>query len=134
MSLLPTAQGLQVVTTMLNNAFGDDAVIQWEFGDRRQELPVKKVYISLGVNKTDVNFQESRQNGSTLVRKLTLEALVITPKTYDGANFSHILDTMLDGIYAGLQYYTLYRFESGPVKYSTSLGALVMPVYITISF
>lgn len=134
MSLLPTAQGLQVVTTMLTNAFGNTATVQWEFGNRRQELPVKKVYISLGVNKTDVNFQESRQNGSTLVRKLTMEALVIAPKTYDGASFSHILDTMLDGIYAGLQYYTLYRFESGPVKYSTSLGALVMPVYITISF
>lgn len=79
MSLLPTAQGLQVVTTMLTNAFGNTATVQWEFGNRRQELPVKKVYISLGVNKTDVNFQESRQNGSTLVRKLTMEALVIAP-------------------------------------------------------
>ncbi len=125
---------LNTVISILTAAVSEDAEVMKEFTGQKQEIPLTKTVVSAGIKKTDVKYERDEE-GITIQRRITVEALICAPKKSNSSHLFMLLDKMFSGIISahGTRI-SLYGFSSDNIKYSSSLGALVLPLYITVGF
>ena len=96
-------------------------------GFARSMLP-----ISAGIKKTDVKYIEAEETSSHQ-RKLVVEALVCAPKNCSSESLIFLLDKIFQKSFESHgKTITLYGFSTDSIRYSSSICALILPIYITV--
>lgn len=123
---------LNTVISIIKSAVGDSAAVTKEFTGNKQELPLKSIVISAGIKKTDVKYIEAEE-ASSHQRKLVVEALVCAPKNCSSESIIILLDKIFQKSFESHgKTITLYGFSTDSIRYSSSICALILPIYITV--
>ncbi|MBE6799547.1 MAG: hypothetical protein E7525_07255 [Ruminococcaceae bacterium] len=123
-----------VLATMAGKKTFEDIAIIKEFPRERRDNPLGGVVISLGAESisvkklSDKNGIEAAASPMTVKVKLT----VCVPKSYGGNHCYDVLDRIIEALGELITTYNVASIESGELKYSSTLRALVLPVTVTI--
>lgn len=128
-------QTLNTVTGLIRTAVGADADVSIEFSGTRQTLPVRRNCVSTGVHETSVTYGKDKDGNQTVTRTVTVEAIICSPKTAGASQMTLLFDRILSGlITANGRTVTLCDVSSNKISYSSSLGALILPMYVKVTF
>jgi hypothetical protein len=124
---------LNTLTAAISTALGSTATVGVEFTGRKMELPVKNLHIATGIRNLSVSYSIDAEGNRRQSRALTVEALICAPKTAKGTAIAEVVDGILT---AALSETTppLVKFYTSRASYSTTLGAIIQSVFITVEF
>ena len=123
---------LNTVINLVKTAVGDSAAVTKEFTGNKQELPLKSIVISVGIKKTDVKYV-NLEDTTSHQRKMVVEALICAPKNCSSESIVNLLDKIFKKAFESHgNAITLYGFSSDYIRYSSSICALILPIYITV--
>lgn len=106
-----------------------------EFPAVRRDTPLKKVAVSVGVDKLKVQLAEEKLKLSAGAAPTTVRAklTLCAPKTFTGQTCYGIIHNIVKGLGAMAANYNITGVETGELKYSSALGLLVLPITVTFS-
>jgi hypothetical protein len=124
---------LNSLTSAISKTLGSKADVDIEFTGRRMELPIKTVQVATGIRNASVSYTYDSEGNKNTVRNLTIEALICAPKTEKGVTLADIVDGILTASLSDGSP-TLQKFYTSRANYSTTLGAIIQSVFITVEF
>lgn len=124
---------LNSLTSAIEESLKGKATVGLEFTGRKMELPIKTVHVATGIRNASVSYTYDSEGNKNMVRNLTVEALICAPKTAKGVTLADIVDGILTASLSDGSP-TLQKFYTSRANYSTTLGAIIQSVFITVEF
>ncbi len=111
-----------------------DMTVTTEFPSTKQDLPLQKPIISVGLEGITVSGTENDMpitvNASPIYYKIGLTLCV--PKFSTGTECHNAVDKVVKALTPTVMEYTVTDVTVGAVKYSSALGALTVPITLRI--
>ena len=130
---------LSNVRSKLTAASGTAIRYVTEFPATRQDLPLSGPVAAVGIGRMTVeNTKDEEGNVRYVTAKASSSMVTVTitlciPKTKLSAGYAGTLDTLLAAAKNLTTAYQVLSITTGDAKYSSSVGALVIPVNIKIN-
>lgn len=122
-----------VSTLSANEALTDMAVIT-EFPSKKQDIPLKKTVVSVGLEGINVTGVEKGVSVSAEASPInyTIGLTLCVPKSATGSVCHGAVDSILDALATFVAEYSVTDITVGQMKYSSTLGALTVPITVKI--
>lgn len=123
---------LETITSIIRSALSE-AKVCYEFPGGGERAPIYRTTVATGVKKAAAAYEKQSDGSMKLHRSVTVEAVICAPKAAAGNGVVYLLDKILTAVMeADGKTLTLEGFSSSPISYSTAVGALILPAYITV--
>lgn len=111
-----------------------NAVVCREFPNVKQDIPLTKTIISVGLEGIEItcaeNYTTIHANESPIYYKIGVTVCV--PKRQTGETCHETVDKVIAALKAVVMNYSTTDVKVGQLKYSSALGALTVPITVRI--
>ena len=111
-----------------------DVTVTAEFPSVKQDLPLQKPIISVGLEGITVSGAENNIPITAEISPIyySIGLTLCVPKFSTGAECHNVVDRVMKALTPTVMEYTVTDITVGAVKYSSSLGALTVPISLRI--
>lgn len=122
---------LNQINNSIERCTGNSAKISIEFTDSKMEFPVRNIHIATGIRNADVHHEVDEYGNKNTVKTLTIEATICAPKVSSGDSIVDVVDAIITASLLDT-FPPLVKLYTGKASYSSTLGAIIQSVYITV--